>query len=152
MEKDKHKILKSLKQKEVHFIKADKNNSIIVLDKTDYDNKINEMIRNGPYTLIQSSPLNHQKQKLKNTIKMVCEQLNEPKLKYKLKSENPRIPIIYATIKTHKPTQDMRPICSNVNTPYYNLSKWLMKEFNNLPPPRGLNIKNSFELVTNSPN
>jgi hypothetical protein len=45
--KDEEKILKSLSEKPVYYLKADKGNSIVIMDKTDYDNKFFEILSNS---------------------------------------------------------------------------------------------------------
>lgn len=139
--------IKQLKTKNLSFIKADKNNSIIILDDNEYDRRVEKMIEDGPYTKITKSPLNLIQRKTIEIINETATNLNMPHLKYILKVQNPRIPTLHCTLKTHKTTEDLRPICSNINAPTDKLAKWLIKEFNKIKKPAGFDIKNSIELV-----
>lgn len=47
-----NKVLKSLKSKDVHYIIAKKINSIVILDKTDYFDRVSKMLNSGPYVPI----------------------------------------------------------------------------------------------------
>jgi hypothetical protein len=140
------KEIKSLKEKDIVFIKADKNNSFVLMDKPDYDSKITQMLNEGPYTRIDESPLAKQQEKAIGLIHEAEKVLNNPILKYTLRNSNPRLPIIYSTIKTHKINKDMRPIISCINSPYHKIAQWLIQQFKKIPRPIGLDVKNTFEF------
>lgn len=57
-----------------------------------------------------------------NTILKDCKNMVIPELKQKLHVSNPSVP-----------GSSMRPVDSAVGSPTYKLTKWLTKEFENLP-------------------
>jgi hypothetical protein len=145
------KILKNLKNKDCFYMKSDKSNAIVIMNKDKYFSKVEKMIAEGPYTEILENPLkvkgnkNFQFQLIK-TLKE-CKVLIEEKVRRKLTISNPVLPKLYCLPKIHKTGIPMRPIVSGINSPTYNLSKWLVKEFNLLEPPKGFSIKNSLEFI-----
>ncbi|XP_065079122.1 uncharacterized protein LOC135702061 [Ochlerotatus camptorhynchus] len=52
------RIVKELKSKAVYYVKADKGNAVVIMDKDDYDNQMTTKINNGPGNL--SSPYSTQ--------------------------------------------------------------------------------------------
>lgn len=56
-QKDMHEIVKNLNNKDVYYIKADKGNSIIIMDKHDYNEKMLDHITSGNYRKVKN-PLN----------------------------------------------------------------------------------------------
>ncbi|KAJ8983150.1 hypothetical protein NQ317_016249 [Molorchus minor] len=53
-----------------------------------------------------------------------------------------------SVIKIHKPGKSVRPIVSAIGSPTYLLSKWLTKEFENLPIAQSsFSVKNSNEFI-----
>lgn len=49
--------MESLQQKDVYYIKADKGNSLIIIDKLDYDDRMLDHISSGNYSKIKVNPL-----------------------------------------------------------------------------------------------
>ena len=68
-------------------------------------------------------------------------------IKWKLIVSNPMVPRLYGLPKIHKPGFNMRPIVSNNNAPMENIAKFLVSTFNNLIPPIGLYVNNTYEFV-----
>ena len=54
---------------------------------------------------------------------------------------------MYAQPKIHKPGNKMRPIVSTINSPTYNVAKWVVKYLNSIDKYDSLSVKNSFEFV-----
>lgn len=44
-----YEIIESLQKKNVYYTKADKGNTLVILDKTEYDNRMLKLINEGPY-------------------------------------------------------------------------------------------------------
>lgn len=146
------KILESIKSKNCVFMKADKGNKIVIMDKLDYENSVNDLIAKGPYEKVKN-PMN----KLNNK---ACEIQNECKRIYNLhpmdsrwKVSNPICPNLHCLRKIHKPNTNekpMRPICSNINAPTEKMSKWLVRELKKVAeknPPFSFSIKNSIHKL-----
>jgi len=45
-----------LRRKDIKIGKADKNNCVVVMDRKEYEDKMNKMLREGPYTILSSDP------------------------------------------------------------------------------------------------
>ncbi|XP_062542496.1 uncharacterized protein LOC134210465 [Armigeres subalbatus] len=54
---DERRILKELKEKPVYYVKADKGNAVVVMDKEDYDEQMTTKINGGPYRHLRVDPL-----------------------------------------------------------------------------------------------
>lgn len=140
-----HRTLESLRDKDVYYCKADKGNSIVILDKQEYDQRMMDAISEGPYTEI-TDPLKHMVMSIKSVIRE-HENVFENGWKYRMYNSNPSVPRIYGLPKIHKPGNKMRFIVSNINSPSHNVAKFLVKEFSSLKQFDDFSIKNAFELV-----
>lgn len=56
-------------------------------------------------------------------------------------------PKLYCLRKTHKQNLSLRPVVSNVNSPGYNISKFVSNILNSVNSTSDFNIKNSYELT-----
>ena len=126
------------KDKTLHITKADKSKSLVILDKTDYINKMNALLNDDKvYKKLNSNPMeklnSNFNKKLKNTFKFDKQLFN------KLFVYTPRLAYLYGLVKTHKENNPMRPVISTINTVSYKLSKWLV----NLLSPMLGNISKS---------
>lgn len=146
-----HNILKELKDKPVYYLKSDKGNSTVIMDKQDYDKIMTDKIQNGPYRKQRTDPL-------PGMVKRVDKTLKECKLIFgneinNLKESNPSLPRIKGLPKIHKPGSEMREIISSIGSPTHKIAKWLVNEFKNMPTQfasRSMkNSQNFTELVQN---
>ena len=141
-----HKTIKNIKDKKVIISKADKGNSVVILDSSEYLRRMDLMLTEGDNTELSSSPLN----KMKNNVIDVLQKYSNiigKSTTWKLKNSNPQVPRMYGLPKIHKPGDSMRPIASNINAPTQKIAKWLIEQFNKLDPPLGLSVKNSIDFV-----
>lgn len=149
-----HKTLKSLRERDLCFTKADKSNNIIVMEKSHYERIVLKTISQGPYREMENDPLQDMIREVETTLDTHKHELcNDPRLELrKWKVSNPQIPSLYVTLKTHKETDvdgDMkaRPVSSNINAPTEAIAKNLSEIFNSLPPPKGKSVKNGMEFA-----
>jgi hypothetical protein len=63
------RIVKELKEKPVFYVKADKGNNIVILDKKDYDNIMTKKLTEGPYRKLRKDPLPDILKRFDKTIK-----------------------------------------------------------------------------------
>ncbi|SRR6266436_778540 len=141
-------VLKSLKAKDCYYIKSDKSNAVVIMDKTDYCSKVEEMLISGPYDLISKSPLDKFQRQLKATLQ-TCKTFVTKELKKVLIVPNPVLPKLYCLPKVHKPGVPMRPIVSGIDSPTYKLSKFLVKQFSQLQTqPKSFSVKNNLEFIS----
>lgn len=141
-------ILKNLKNKDCFYLKADKGNTVVILDKQDYFDRGNKLLQEGPYINIPKNPLSKFVSNVKNCLKQ-CPTIIPKNDVSKFMPSNPGLPKMYCLPKIHKPGKSMRPIVNNIDSPSYNLSKWLTIEFSNMQQIHDqFSIKNSLELVS----
>ena len=120
--------LKTLKSKENLVIApADKNSSVVVIDKTDYFDKVNAHLSDTD--TYESQNLDYSCE-IRTTINQYLKKLFDQKLLTKplylhLFSNSATLPRFYALIKTHKPGYPIRPIVSFINSPSYNIAKFI---------------------------
>lgn len=155
--KTEHNLIKNLKSKEVFYTKPDKSNGIVIFDKNDYMQRMETHINEGKYKEIKDgrwkdkNPLLTMQTQVKNTIKSLQLKYNTNEYQ-KLILPNPKLPEIYGLLKTHKTTQDMRPIISGINSPTSSIAKWLVKQYKMLNYNQGMAVKNSIELINHIKN
>ena len=124
--------LKELKrEKSLKICKADKGSKIVIMNKNDYESKMN-LVLSDPYVYkkIKTNPLKKMQSAFNSGLNTICKQYNAD-MKYYI-SRLPSLPHIYGLPKIHKKDVPLRPIVSNINCPKYKLSKWLTKELSPL--------------------
>ncbi|KAJ6637328.1 hypothetical protein Bhyg_10058 [Pseudolycoriella hygida] len=112
----------SLKNKDVYYMKADKGNSIVILDKSVYEARMQKLIDEGPYQKVRGQ--------LTNMVSQANDALNRYEFlfgefwKKRMKVHCPYVGALYGLPKIHKPGggDKMRPINSNIGTPTYHLA------------------------------
>lgn len=70
----------------------------------------------------------------------------DEKEKFKLSTHNAIAPKMYGLPKIHKVDTPLRPICSSINSPSYNLCKFIVNILKNIMIESKYNIKNSTEF------
>ena len=143
------KALRDLKHNDtIHMTKADKANSIVILDSETYKQKLCQLLNDETtYSKLTSDPTERVNKNFNTKLKSLLRDC--PNLKKSFLIVNPSLPYMYGLVKTHKPDNPLRPIISSVGSVTYKLSKWLA---NKLSPLVGTispsHIKNSVDLVT----
>ncbi|OXA39128.1 hypothetical protein Fcan01_26135 [Folsomia candida] len=140
----KNSIKSLLEDETICITKADKGNSVVIMDRNKYMEKMSTMIRTGPYTI-----LNHDPTPLyAKLVAEKCQRLTEMKLlPENLLEKNPRSPIIYGAPKIHKKDIPLRPIVDYRCSPTYKLSKYLANILTKVASHHEYTIKNSTEFV-----
>lgn len=148
------KIVDDLKSKDVFYMKPDKGNGIVVLDRSDYEERMQNLLRDGAYEeiidgrLVNNNPVNVMQNKIKNLLKEFVEnqELNS-NFTRTLTISNPSAPMMYGLPKILKNGKKMRPIVSCCNSPSSKLSKWIAHELEELNIPMEFEVKNTLDLV-----
>lgn len=52
-----HKLVKNMKSKDVYITRADKSNNVVILDKNTYDERVQRLIDEGPYDVVNDDPI-----------------------------------------------------------------------------------------------
>ena len=128
---------------DIHITRADKANTIVIMDKLAYVDKMNILLNDQEtYEKLTSNPLERINAEFHQNIREIFE--DNQQLINKFKQSSSSLSYLYGVIKTHKDDYPVRPIISTVGSVQYSLSKFLV----NLLQPLVGNISNSH--ITNS--
>ena len=119
--------LKSLKDDHEHVImKADKGNCFVVMDKLDYDTKMEALLGDRVDRPVDKSPFAKIEKDLNNRLLDLKRHNKIDDLIYrKLRSSDGSPPAIRGSIKYHKSGFPLQPIVSSIGSALYNTSKFL---------------------------
>lgn len=124
-----NKILYDLNKKPVYYMKADKGNTIVIMDKEDYNQKMLDKLNNGNFRKIRNNPLKDSSMKVVKTLKE-CKSLDVDVKE--LIVANPSVPKLVGLPKIHKEGEQFREIISANRAPTYKIAKWLVNKFNEM--------------------
>ena len=147
---DEFNAIKSLKDNDTIIIcRADKGNAIVVLDKKDYINKMNEILKQKQFKYIKRSVL-IEKEKLLNKYisKLHKDKIITKEIYWKIHSTCSSYATMYGQPKIHKTNYPVRPIISSIGAYNHDLSKYLYQIIKNNRPSQSFSyIRDSFEFV-----
>ena len=111
----------------IKVIPADKGNALVVIVFEEYSDKCNEHLSNYDiYTKLENNPMETLKGKVNRFLKKCKDDgVITPEDYQKLYVNTSITPLFYAVIKTHKPGNPIRPIVSFIDSPTYQLAKYL---------------------------
>ena len=137
------------KNVEIRICKADKGNSTVILDKTDYDQKMLSLLNDeSTYRILNRDSTKCIERRLNSFIYNLFKSQRISQMQYyQLRSTDATAPRLYGLPKIHKKDIPMRPIVSFINSPLYNLSKFLCKLLSPLVGNTEFTVKNSYEFV-----
>lgn len=138
--------IKSLKEKNCVYVKADKGNKVVILDNEDYDTRIFDLINECGYLKLKRDPLPSMIRESDKIRQQIGKVFGYRTLRNLLVS-NPSVAKIYGLPKIHKFGNKMRPIVSSIGTPSYKIAKWLIGEIKKLPKFESLAVKNVFDFT-----
>ena len=140
LNKDEYTALKSLiNDKDIIIQKSDKGNSVVLLDKSDYITRMNELLSDSTkfkkldiepgqdynYLINQELRISKSLREIKSSGSMIDSLYN------KLNPTGSQPSVLYGLSKVHKPAINnipkLRPILSAINSPTYNLSQYMNK-------------------------
>ena len=125
---DEKQALKRLKHDDnIVILPADKGRVTVVMDKTDYYDKMDALVNNKQtYEQLKRDPTPSLQRKLNSKIFSLRKSSTiTERTYYRLRCSVPRLPKLYGLPKLHKPQIPMRPIVSFCGSPTYELSKYL---------------------------
>lgn len=135
-----------IQQNDLVVSKADKGNTVVILERNSYIQKVNDVIQGSDFEKLRSDPTRIFTEQLKNVTKHVS-YISPNSLKYVVPM-NPRSPMLYGLPKIHKVNIPIRPVVSYIGAPAYNLSRhlnYLLKLKSNYTPK--FSLKNSLQLI-----
>ncbi|XP_068674425.1 uncharacterized protein [Montipora foliosa] len=129
-------------------IPADKGNCTVVMDRKDYDDKVQQMLSDqGTYKVLDKDPTQRTERKLNEKLaNLKRENKISDSLYNKLRSSDGLPPRFCGLPKIHKPGYPLRPIVSFIDSPTYMLSKHLAQILRPLMNNTDLTVKNSVEF------
>ena len=147
---DEFNAIKSLKNNNnIIICHADKGNAIAVLDKTDYINKMNDILKQKQFKNTKESTLIEKEQAMnKYILKLYKDKLINQETYWKIHSTSSSYTTMYGQPKIHKLNYPVRPIISPIGSYNHNLSKHLYYIIKNTRPSQSFSyIRDSFEFV-----
>ena len=117
-----------MKDQDRIILTADKGVALVVMNRTDYINKSEELLDTGMYKKIPKDPTKKQKARLINILKKIKSEggLSEDNYK-KMYPTGAVSPKYYGLPKIHKAGTPLRPIISSIGTSTYNTVKELAR-------------------------
>lgn len=106
------------------MVKADKGNTVVIMNQENYVEKVLDFFTNNNITPIQINPTNRYNAKVKLALKN-CNTILSDREKKACIAMNPRTPTLRAQPKIHKDSIPIRPIVNCIDSPTYKLSKKL---------------------------
>lgn len=135
---------------EIYLIKADKSECSVLINKTDFNNKLNTILNNeNDYTILNKNPTNKLtiliNKKIKNLVENnhMTEQLGKT-----LKTYDASTPKLFAKIKIHKQNYPLRHIIESNDSPLQKVTEHLTKILtDSYDKNNSYYVNNSFDLV-----
>lgn len=133
---------------DILIVNADKGNATVAISKSDYISRINNIVGDtAKYKLIDKDPTG-KLQKLNNDIvEKLYKAGNISQMeKNKLKTNVSIAPRLYGVPKIHKEDFPLRPICSFVNSPSYELCRYITNILKRITEDSKYNVKDSLQF------
>lgn len=130
------------------IIESDKGNRTVIMTIEDYDQKMKAMVDDDTiYVKLNRDPTSGYETKNNQIVKRLQNlSLIDDRTAYKLKCNTAVCPRIYGQPKAHKPGLPLRPVVPNINSPTYQLSKFISNILQNALPS-SYNIRDSFTFA-----
>ena len=139
-----HNLRKKVLNDDLIVTKADKGNSIVILDRSEYNSKVNDFLTSSNAVVYQDFDFDKFCENVRKTVNKCEYVIREPHTKRSILISNPRIQLLHGLPKVHKPGIPIRPVVSFVHSPTYRLAKFLDTWF------RHVSEINSFFAIRNS--
>ena len=139
-------LAKLRKDTSVKILPADKGNATVIMNVETYNQKIEDVLQKGNYTILTKDPTTTVERKIYRTLKK-HERYIPDKTRTALTPHHSKPPHLYGLPKIHKHNMPLRPITSSRNSPTYELARFLLPI---LKPLQGCNpsfVKNSQHFV-----
>ena len=147
---DEFSALKSLRNnRNIVICRADKGNCIVILDKKDYIEKINQILELKQFKSAKDTLLIEQENSMnKYILKLYKENVIDKETYWNIHSTSSSYATMYGQPKVHKTNYPLRPIILSIGSYNYDLSKYLYKIIKQNRPNQSFSfVKNSFEFV-----
>ncbi|XP_071439514.1 uncharacterized protein, partial [Hetaerina americana] len=147
------KVLRSIQSKiedeDLIISKADKGNSVVILNKSLYVDKCIDVLTNNPFVLIPRDPTARFHNSVKSALSACKTLFKDSEIRYLLQM-NPQPPRFYGLPKVHKDGTPIRPVVSCIGSPSYKLAtkmNTVFRQVSSFSTKHG--VKNSISLAQN---
>ena len=143
------KAVRTLRNDEnIVILPADKGNSTVVMDRTEYDRKLEEMLSDNTYKKLDKDPTAKIKRKVAKTLKKTEDkgELSKERRLFLIPHAS-TAPQLYGLPKVHKEGIPLRPIVSTIGSPTYGLAKELARILSPLAGRTSSFVENSTHFV-----
>ena len=152
LSKDERKAIRTLRENDsMKILKADKGNATVVLNASDYDAKVKDLIDlETSYKRLKKDPTRAIE---RNTLKLLRELKNKSAIDDTFydsvrPSEGSSTPArFYGRVKLHKSTKPLRPVVATQGTSTYLLARQLSRILKPLVRASGRVLKNTEDLI-----
>lgn len=136
------------RNKDTMILKADKGNTTVAMYRQDYEVRMNDIVGDcSKYELLNKDPTSKfQKQNNELVEKLFKEKVLSLNEKKRIKTYIATAPKLYGLPKIHKEDFPLRPICSFINSPSYELCKYVINILKKLTEASEFNVKNSLQF------
>ena len=119
---------KLLKEKDIVICKPDKSNGVVLMDRSEYIRKLDELVSdNTKFKKLGEDPTPQREARLQRYLLALYKKGALTKEEYdKIRPSGATASRMYGLPKTHKPQTPLRPIISAIGSYNYNLSKFLV--------------------------
>nr|XP_050041095.1 uncharacterized protein LOC126538259 [Dermacentor andersoni] len=134
----------------IAILPADKGNAIVLLDRSDYNEKMKDLLSDeDTYVAIQKDPTVNLQTRLQKLLSKVFKFVppQQKHLYHRLLCTNGSAPAIYGLPKVHKPGVPLRPIVDFTRSPLHRLSGYLHQVLGPLTGKTATHISNSYAFV-----
>ena len=130
------------------ILPADKGNSTVVMNRSEYNDKVNDTLKDGTYCLLKKNPTTKLERTINKRLK-APEKKGEidDRLRKKITPQHSYRAQLYGLPKIHKPGVPLCPIVSSIGSATYNLAKELTRIPTPLKGSSDSYIKNSAHFV-----
>ena len=156
------KIIRNVSDEEFHAIRtlknnteiiispADKGNTVVIMDKKDYIEKMQQIVKRKQFQHTPNSLLKEKENEMNTYLRQLLNKnVITKELFHQIRSTCSSSSCMYGQPKIHKQGYALRPIISSIGSYNYELSKYLANILKNSRPTKPNSyIRDSFDLVT----
>ena len=140
-------VKRKIKDDELCISKADKGNSTVVMQRSDYDRKMEVLLSSSQAIGLRKFNFDNYCQRVRSGIRD-SKYVIHSKSQRRIMVMNPTLPRLYGLPKTHKENNPLRPVVSYISAPTYHLCKYLDSYFKSITSFRPEHsVINSYDLI-----
>ncbi|XP_071792712.1 uncharacterized protein [Asterias amurensis] len=132
----------------IHILPADKGNATVIMDRTEYTDKVSNILSSGSYRPLPKDPTPSIEKRVASKLLSIHRSgaLSVP-LYRRLRPSSSTCPRFFGNPKIHKPEVPLRPIVASRGSPTYDTAKYLAKVLRPLVGLTEHHVSNSTQFV-----